>query len=399
MSVQFQGALRAIASLVPLSLSACSLTGTIIRQDITQYQNAAAEAANNVLLQNIIRAAYKEPIHFQELSQVHGAASLSGGISPSIPIGGYLEAAKSVYSLGANASISTNPSFDLGNADNQQFFNAISQPINPEAARQLLLSGLDPRLAITLLLENYQNVEREEVQNRLQCENSSCINVWQSFSLPVTIDTRVRINIFKELIPIGPILGRKDIGDLKTFSGLDFSKQALKSVGAKIQLYNINTRYALCLKNSTAESLIGFIRGFEPKGNPPAPCSATETVAPLISSSHPTIELRSVYGMIQFLGQIVAKQSRDLCASLGKTVGELGLTDCKRAEIIFNVARPLSSSTIARADWRGLVYNVPGRGFFGDDHTADTFSALSYLFNLNKDVQSVASTPSFRSVQ
>ncbi len=105
------------ASIVALfALAACPLGEPIARQAI-DYNVTVEQAANTLLVRNILRARDEAPLHFTTLPRIRGSVNLGTG-QPGIgvPVGGG-SATPYVLSLGTAGGVS--PSFDVsrGRAD------------------------------------------------------------------------------------------------------------------------------------------------------------------------------------------------------------------------------------------------------------------------------------------
>ena len=135
-----------LSALLALLLSGCSLSGAIGSHSV-DYNNSVEQAADTLLVVNILRARDRAPLHFTTIGAIHGAFTVSAGI-------GYdLTAVNNgVQPAGLVAS---NPSFDIGPLDRQEFARGLLRPIDPALFRLLSDRGLPDALLLHLLVSRF----------------------------------------------------------------------------------------------------------------------------------------------------------------------------------------------------------------------------------------------------
>lgn len=137
------------AACVALACASCSFSSYVAAHPV-EYNAAAAEARDKLILLNILRAAQGYPMQFSALSQVRGNLRSNGELS----IGGAVnEAANDTLTLGVSSSIQSNPSFDVSILDTAKFMRGILTPVSLDTLHTLADQGWRSQQLAYLLVE------------------------------------------------------------------------------------------------------------------------------------------------------------------------------------------------------------------------------------------------------
>jgi hypothetical protein len=412
--------LRAMICAV-LSLTSCSLSG-VVGNDISDYQTAAGESGNRQLLVNVLRARDEEPLHFSQLTQIHGSAMLSGSLSATIPFGPNSRIAPE--NVGLSAMYSQNPSFDIGTLDDQTFWLGITtRPISPEDIAGLIRnSGIDPRIAFLLFFSEIDipgqkprvnNSTFYEYANHPATDTPRFRENWRGYIGFIDEKSEkgraLTVHLYRELQPLG--MTSKVPPSAKDLPSTDTSKFIVRPIGAMFQLYSVTDRYAFCVKEPSGEErLIGFPITASPiykyiDDQYDNICSRSEAVLDraLIPTEYPLFRIRSVYGIFEYLGMILRFQERwrseGYCITVNRPVPNDPAGRCSQ-DVLFQVNPPgETSKVVARfgnADY--AVSNYAECLPTHCDHSLQVLSILGLLLNLNKKLQDVPQTPTVRTI-
>ncbi|HEX3995903.1 MAG TPA: hypothetical protein VHX39_32440, partial [Acetobacteraceae bacterium] len=119
---------------------------------IFDYYQVNDQAANQIILLNVLYARDGAPLHFSELSQVRGQLTASASAATTFPYSAINHATMVPRNLATiGASVSTSPSFDIASLDTKDFTAGVMAPITPDAVRFFLNEGIDYRLVLLLL--------------------------------------------------------------------------------------------------------------------------------------------------------------------------------------------------------------------------------------------------------
>jgi hypothetical protein len=150
-------------ALVAVSLCGCS-AAPIIDTHAADYRDSEASAGDAQLLQNILRAKDNLPIHFADLSNIHGSIQLTAGGTASVAFAN-LVGSTVPSTAGPTLGAQTSPSFDVGTLDTQDFTKGILSEIDPRIIKTLFDQGIDPRIMMLLFFSEYRNYRGERFIN------------------------------------------------------------------------------------------------------------------------------------------------------------------------------------------------------------------------------------------
>lgn len=124
----------------------------------TSYNSQATEFKSSVILLNIMRAAYREPLQFTDLSTIVGSASVNTSLQGQLPIriGGPPPTAPQFLNLTPNVQFSGGPTFTTNNLNTQEFYQGIQTSIPAQTVANYLRAGGDPNLILPLVISSIE---------------------------------------------------------------------------------------------------------------------------------------------------------------------------------------------------------------------------------------------------
>jgi hypothetical protein len=116
------------------------------------------------------------PIHFAELSNIHGSIQLTAGTTANIPFANFA-GSTTPSTLAPSVGAQTSPTFDVGTLDTQDFTKGILSEIDPRIMKALFDQGVDPRIIMLLFFSEYRNPRGERFLNNFACDRSRPVDI------------------------------------------------------------------------------------------------------------------------------------------------------------------------------------------------------------------------------
>jgi len=398
--------------------------GSSVNGAVADYHNAETAVDNQIVLSNIVRAEKGEPIHFSDLVNIHGSIQLNGQIGASIPAGP-LRASTTRIGINPQVSAQTAPSFDVNSLDTQNFWKGVMSPMDPQVVEYFLNLGIDPRVLLLTLFSGVKTNEQTFINN------PSDQKFFNYLGYVADIEN-FHTHSYRELTPINGPLGQPAVKDLAGFDPTKFSIRTDSKDTSKVLLYSVSQKVALCYAKANGEPLstsnnktfaLVVSPGLTPRYTKSANiCSDSEVVVdPTSISTTPAADiltLRSVYGVMKFLGAISryqrlrsAEARGSRCITLtgpkpGDRNPEAG--ECDTGNVLFAIDSSGSTATtgpvaltISDDDTRYSVH-APGACFQTTDykkaaaapcdHSLEVLSLVEILLNLNKTATDLHAT-------
>jgi hypothetical protein len=433
-----------------LVLQACGLAPEVT-SDAVSYHESADVIANRIILLNVLRAKDNAPLHFGELSLMHGQVAEQGSVTLTEPIGMVPKSTTLPRAtLAPTASVGDQVTFDLGTLDTQTFTKGVTAPIAPEMLKYFLENGVDHRLVLMLLLSgvrlpgghelilNFPRSQREvcyppngppplgilptfyqlreQGVSRAECPGRE--REFLAFLRILNALPRVYAVSYRGFTAIGKPF-RPDVSrSLHDLMALDPAKHQIRRLpDGRLQFGMEDTadRIILC------EEGTGVVAA--PQGNKAALAEAssenvcgTENASLLntadgktAASAVPDFSLRSTLGIFSFLGQVLSSQERrsaargkDICIRLDVPAAKADEPDCGTGQVLFHLTQDRAAARFG-VEYEGHFWGVPNappciNSTDHCDHTLETLSMVSLLLNLNKSARDIPSTPAVQLV-
>jgi hypothetical protein len=410
-----------LSLMASFAISGCS-GGPVIDAFSADYRVTQGSAGDAQLLFNILRAKDDLPIHFSDLSVIHGSLQMTAATGASIPVANVGTNATTIAPLLTGQSA---PTFDVGTLDTQDFTRGMLTPINPQVIKQFFDQGIDPRIIMLLFFSEYRDLKSRVYLNNMSCDRSrplnakgECLNriygflsriddLFLSKGLAPIYDAdafarvsakghHLHANVYQVLRPVGGWLP----GDWSLKDNIDQLRQLdptkHKLIGR--QLYSISDpRLAICYEiNGTLTPLFP-----SPHGN--RACNNSELIAHDSPRQAGTLFIRSTYEVIQFLGQVLRFQEEkgnNRCLTLGKEREE---RRCDTGEVLFQVNAPVGTAVVGTrygGGWYGLYDRRCNRNLDEHcDYSLQVLALLQILLNYNKAAKDIVAIPRVQVVQ
>ncbi len=344
-----------VAVAAAIGLTGCASLRTPMTDFATDYNRVIADTRNEMILLNIVRARFREPTHYSTLSQVSGNMSIRGGANAGLS--GIIDDIDA--SAGASLSVSSSPSFQLVPLNTNQFAGGILRPIEPNVVAIFLGQGWNEHQLAALLIES------------VTCNGTEYVN-----------DLRREISEDDD----STLLRRADVFALgfESDQARPASDQPVATLGTgqasalNAVLSNLGGNYRVTIGQDDE----GEVR-FEIRERVPQVLHVTtgaNSACAGASLSPDNYELRSVEGVIYYLGEVVRSGN--------------GLRD-DRGRLIFDVttSAPNRNHTV-HVDHRGQNWFVGAANEPGGDRSIQVISLISQLIALQTSSDALERSPS-----
>jgi hypothetical protein len=429
---------RIAALLVCVLVGGCSL-GQQIKATVEDYHSIYGDSGDTVVLSNIVRASEGLPLHFSILSKINGTLSAAFQVSVTPQFGPGVSTRSTTT---PQITVSSNPNFEVDNLETQNFVTGILTPLDPAKFRYFLESGLDYRAAMMLLVSGVRLAGNPVILNSPDSPRWVCYpggpltkenrpipgHVYAHYIIAPSPDgcaggepeifaflrivnglTPFFAHEFQQAEPIGPPLPAATVlkTDIDKLADLEKSQAALLPVegGRKFQLVNLHQRMVLCETEPEKQGL-GLLHS-------PDDPECQESTHPLLGERSNNlgrllevktgVNLRSVAGMFDYVGQVVAwERERQRCLTVDFS-GRPDADNC-RGNVFFQLVEP-PARAIFSVSYRGKSYGVgpatacvPGKpggstGRAGCDYSTQVMNVLALSLGLNIQAKDLPQTP------
>ena len=364
-------------------LAGCSHAGSITHLS-ADYNAAMADVRNQQLLVNILRAAAREPLQFSSMGEVTATVHRSAGIDTTLEniIAGGANAVSHTVSVEA----SNDPVVSFTPLSNKEFIAGMLKPTTPETLQQFIDHGWDAEFMLPLLVAEYK-CPGEPVR-RNSGEGSDGDAVRQEL-----VNAAADVALEQHQAPEDP----KDVVTLRVADekALEMMRSGLAGGYKIVSVTPIGTSGTSTVQmKPTADSDWVLKTGLcAARGGVRTIAFVSAGAAPKADNENGYIRLRSVEGIIYFLGErlrscYLAGMPTDQCAlDYANAKGE--------PRTLFRVssdgAKPYSVLASARFYERDYWVSRLDRG--DTDRSAKTLSFINQLIALQTDPNEIGNTP------
>ena len=134
-----------LAAVLAAMLAGCELADQLSGHSV-EYNVQAAMVKNQTLLINILRAAYRQPLQFTDLSTISGSVSVSGSAAFNVPFGGPQEG----NTFNPSITVSNTPTYTVSVLNTKEFYQGILTPIPMKSLSYYLNIGFPKYPLLTL---------------------------------------------------------------------------------------------------------------------------------------------------------------------------------------------------------------------------------------------------------
>ena len=398
-----------VAAMGLILLGGCAIVDQYGSRAIEYNEQTAASKSSTILL-NIMRAAYREPLQFTDLSTVTGLASVQGTMNTSIParIGGHFTTAD-LLTISPGAQITGGPQFNIANLNSQEFYQGLQSPLKVETIALYAQAGIPLRVLLPLFISEIE-IDDAKADKKWVIHGSGPFteNTYGEFLSAINLLVTKGLTMEPEPSDeqIGPALSTDEASDPKLLSGVLQAMATASNAGpsfkfeqnnpGRYQLTKKDNKWRFCFQASVQKQhpyadVLTYSRlskkftpfylqpVYKPNGEPAVSMLVTSDVnfvcgakaknpaspgAEIQVTSNMKFRLRSVEGIILFLGAMVR-------AELGIDTGvPIVLQDIPKQDFtpndilrgptyLFKVAqRPLSSYGEISATLAEIPYTI-----------------------------------------
>lgn len=416
---------RLLAAVCSVSLGGCVVVDQFGDRAVA-YNVEAEKTRNQILLLNIIRAAYHKPMQFSIQTTVTGSATATAGLSTVLPLGG--PASGYQINPGSN-SLSGGPTFTVANQVDKEFYEGILTPISLQTVDSLFKAGYPRQLLLTLFVSQI-SLSSGSGESRLI--RNSAVSGPERFQ--EVLDSLLNEGLSTESVgssdKIGPILTAAQASNLDGITKLQAQGLSLTPVGGpgaarQFQVTKSSSSYRFCFDRSTAN----YYRNLQPatsaalhqnlvaligpgaiaslacggkadeagdaaaaahKGTGKKRAKPAIAPAPAVGLD---ITIRNTLGIIYYLGEI-ARGQLGLARSNGSVLPGPTLLfrgpNADAREYLFRIRRGSGDPTLSVA-YDGTSYTIaadPGTG----DHSSQVLDLVEQLSALNSSAKDLPSS-------
>jgi len=241
-----------------------------IAHDAASYEATIDDLTDRFLVENILQARDKAPLHFVDIATIHETIQTGATLGATVPFGKH-NGATTRASVTPGVSIQVSPSFDVSHLDSKDFVTGIASPIDPKFVKYWLDRGLDSRIAMLLFLrefvitdvntgdtihiknsprESYPQILDDDVSAAEGKPRDACGSSDFSRYLAVAnhLKPTLSTNVYSERTQVGDVFALKTDEKLKELTSLDSSKYTVEAAGdGKFKLYALNPAVHLAI--------------------------------------------------------------------------------------------------------------------------------------------------------
>jgi len=208
-----------LALLVPLALTGCAAVDYFAPRAVT-YNQQAENIKESVLMLNVMRAAYREPLQFTDFTQVTGQTSLSGTAAFTLPFNPSPPTFAHADTASPSATLSGNQAFTVANLDTQEFYEGILSPIPITSIDYYLEQGFPKALLLTLVIGRIDIGLNNNTP--VAFYNNYYSDHYETFEQTVgaLADLGLSSEVVKTITNVGPPIPAGDIASLRALAPL-----------------------------------------------------------------------------------------------------------------------------------------------------------------------------------
>jgi hypothetical protein len=401
--------LFAIVSLI--LLDACSLS-SIIKQNSADYNEVIEYVTNDMLVTNMLRSRDEVPLHFSDLSQIHGVLQVGGSAQISAPFGNPNIANQKTRDIFTGTLQATSsPTFDVAPLNNTLFATGLLRPLDLAVLQNYLDQGVPQLLLLKLLVSKIEFVNPGPPFAICAYDNAAFTNpvgptaaapsgpcppagldpVVQDFaSLVDRMTLPVIVHSYARLRPYGPpfaVDARNAVRNLATAGTSPLVLRAVRGHPGEFQFYKSTTDTALCLP-LLQQLGVGVAPGYVSTADvPSAGCYASEiTQADMPETSlHVRLYMRSMQGIFEYLGAVLRLEALNE-QRVARSQPPLPLPQ----RLDFYVRPGIDLSGRLNLTYNGEPYHVAASS--GRDNTMRILQIVNQLLDTLKNASEIPST-------
>ena len=109
---------------------------------VVEYNKQMQDTRQKLILGNILRSGYGEPLQFSDVSTVTGTSSAHGSLGTVLPFFGPAGTAGArMFQINPGLQVNGGPSVNVANLNTQEFFNGITTPLTVDQVAIYVSNG------------------------------------------------------------------------------------------------------------------------------------------------------------------------------------------------------------------------------------------------------------------
>jgi hypothetical protein len=380
--------------------------------DVSDYRETFGFTGDEQILVSILRAKENSPLHFSELQTLGASIQLTSSLQATAPFG-ELHNATTRAGLQGTVGAQNNPTFSLGSLETQSFTQGLMTPVNPIMIKQFLDEGIDQRLILIMFFSSVQYGGKFYLNNT-KCDQTEA-DCYRHFYDYLSVVDKIAnhhlvANLYSELTPIGgqvpwTLAASPNVKDL---AGIDPTKFSVDAGGGLATVYSISPiKLALCYPQQLAGGTM-LVSALTGNASPACTCSRVKIgesgmcAEPRPAAMSTALSTRSVYQIIEYLGQVLNFQEKEAaknrCVKLG---GDSNHRTCDDTDVLFQVNSDKGAPLVSTV-FRGSRYTVavgPCDSNTYCDHSAEVLKIVNLLINVNKSAADIPAVQQVRVIQ
>jgi len=408
--------MKFISGLLLVLLAGCSMEH-MIGEHAIGYNRSVEQSANSLMIVNILRARDQAPLHFTTIGNIRGGFSLGASL-------GYDGSTGLGNGILPGINGSTNPGFDIGPLDRQEFARGLMRPLDPVLFRVLWDRNMPDQLLLYLLVSRFDEgpggrraINDPAYRNNLTpAERVACTaqgldavapcDRFQAMVDQLTANGPILFNGYTRILPIGPRLTQPQAAAPELLAALREPGISLRADGPGFRLMRAVDQMAICVPGPPDAQGRRIYTAAAVDREPPQvsgipqdgdPCRADEVVEqPSGMSGRPAVPalawyLRSVEEVLQYLGAIQRREEEGVPYRIHIRAAAHPSSDPR----LFRLWRERPAQARFSAAYRGDNYWV-AENYNREDLTLHVLALTTQLLNLQKAATDIAASNTLR---
>ena len=140
-----------VTAITAAILASCAAVDRFSQHSV-EYNLQAETIKDQNLLLNVVRAAYRKPLQFTDLSTITGQVSLSSTVGLQLPFGGPPDSFNRVTLVSPSMTTSDSPSFTVSVLNTKEFYQGILTPLPMQTIAYYIQLGIPMPVLLTLTI-------------------------------------------------------------------------------------------------------------------------------------------------------------------------------------------------------------------------------------------------------
>jgi hypothetical protein len=255
------------AALVLVVLASCGVADQLSGHTL-EYNAQAELIKDQNLLVNIVRAAYRRPLQFTDLSSITGNVSVSGTAAFALPFWGSRGGGQRLFEATPSITATNSPIYTVSVLNTKEFYNGILTPISIQSLSYYLHIGFPKLLLLTLLISEIEYGKPGAVT---QINNAPHQRERSKQEANVFLDLLKRliamglsVEDISETTRLGAPFGAKNYPDAKQVADLDAQNiRVVPLNGSRFQLEKVTSTLRFCFDPKDADENLDVRAGMK----------------------------------------------------------------------------------------------------------------------------------------